>query len=68
MKSKQEMGLVPEELDPAMITLMLSSLTIYPLLNGLVTRMITGLEPDDPEFQQRWSRFLRQISERIFSR
>lgn len=66
MKSKQEMGLVPKELDPAMLTLMLSSLTIYPLLYSNVTKMITGVESDDPDFQEKWMNFLRLISERIF--
>ncbi|WP_028608888.1 TetR/AcrR family transcriptional regulator [Paenibacillus harenae] len=68
MKSKQEMGLVPEELDPALITLMLSSLTIYPLLYSNVTRMITGHTLEEPEFQQQWASFLRMISERIFNK
>lgn len=66
MSSKQEMGLVPKELDPAMITLMMSSLTVYPLLYPNVTRMITGLTPEQPEFEERWLSFLHQISERIF--
>ncbi|MFT4412224.1 TetR/AcrR family transcriptional regulator [Fredinandcohnia humi] len=66
MKSKQEMGLVPKDMDPAFITLMLSSLTIYPLLYSNVTRMITGLESNDPEFHEKWMNFLNQISERIF--
>ncbi len=60
------MGLVPEELDPALITLMISSLTVYPLLYSNVTRMITGLSPEDPEFDEKWTTFLRVISERIF--
>ncbi|WP_166240231.1 TetR/AcrR family transcriptional regulator [Paenibacillus turpanensis] len=66
MRVKQEMGLVPKELDPSLLTLMLSSLTVYPLLYSNVTRMITGHTPGDPEFQQKWSQFLRLISERIF--
>ncbi|MCF2941993.1 TetR/AcrR family transcriptional regulator [Paenibacillus tarimensis] len=66
MKAKQEKGQVPKELDPALLTLMLSSLTVYPLLYSSVTRMITGRAPDDPEFQQRWAQFLGLISERIF--
>ncbi|UFT99323.1 TetR/AcrR family transcriptional regulator [Radiobacillus kanasensis] len=68
MKSKQEMGLVPKELDPALITLMMSSLTIYPLLYDNVTRLITGHTLEEPEFQEKWAQFLRQISERIFER
>jgi len=66
MKAKQELGLVPKDLDPALITLMISSLTIYPLLYGDVTRMITGHNPEEAEFKEKWSHFLRMISERIF--
>ncbi|MDN4072920.1 TetR/AcrR family transcriptional regulator [Fictibacillus terranigra] len=66
MKAKQEMGLVPKELDPTMITLMMSSITIYPLLYPDVTRMITGLDPEDTEFKEKWTHYLHQISERIF--
>ncbi|WP_018931874.1 hypothetical protein [Gracilibacillus lacisalsi] len=49
---------MPKELDPSLITVMISSLTIYPLLYSKVTSMITGFEPDDPEFQHKWSQFL----------
>ncbi len=37
---------------------MISSQTIYPLLYSKVTSMITEFEPDDPEFQHKWSQFL----------
>ena len=30
--------------------------------------MITGLDPNDHEFKEKWSQFLRQISEQIFKR
>ncbi|MCM3784796.1 TetR/AcrR family transcriptional regulator [Neobacillus mesonae] len=66
MRSKQEMGLVPKELDPSLITLMISSLTIYPILYSNVTKMITGHTSEDPEFQKKWTEFLHAISERIF--
>ena len=67
MVKKQELGLVPKELDPALITLMMSSLTIYPLLYNNVTQMITGHTLEEPEFQEKWAQFLHQISERIFN-
>jgi TetR/AcrR family transcriptional regulator len=66
MMDKQETGLVPKELDPALITLMISSLTVYPLLYNNVTRMITGHTLEEPEFQEKWAKFLHLISERIF--
>lgn len=68
MVKKQQLGLVPKELDPALITLMMSSLTIYPLLYKNVTQMITGHTLEEPEFQEKWAQFLHQISERIFKR
>ena len=67
MIKKQEAGLVPKDLDPALITLMMSSLTIYPFLYDNVTKMITGHTLEEPEFQTKWGGFLRQISERIFN-
>lgn len=66
IRSKQQMGLVPKELNPSFVTLMLSSLTIYPLLYPNVTRMITGDDPTDPAFQDNWAAFLTDISKRIF--
>ncbi|WP_347834854.1 TetR/AcrR family transcriptional regulator [Gracilibacillus sp. JCM 18860] len=66
MVKKQEEGLVPKELDPALITLMMSSLTVYPLLYDNVTQMITGHTLEEPEFQEKWAKFLQEISERIF--
>jgi AcrR family transcriptional regulator len=67
MRSKQEMGLVPCELDPELLILATTCLTTYPLIFSDVTRMATGMEPDDPEFKKKWSEFLNQISKRIFS-
>ncbi|KIL37160.1 TetR family transcriptional regulator, partial [Gordoniibacillus kamchatkensis] len=66
MKAKQDMGLVPKDLDPELITLAISSLTIYPLIMEHVTRLITGHAPSEPEFQEKWTTFLRLIFERIF--
>ncbi|BDH63765.1 TetR family transcriptional regulator [Lysinibacillus sp. PLM2] len=67
MVKKQELGLVPKDLDPALITLMMSSLTIYPLLYNNVTQIITGYTLEEPEFQEKWAKFLHQISEKIFN-
>lgn len=67
LRSKQELGIVPSELDPALLTLAITCLTTYPLIFNDVTRMTTGLEPDDPKFQEKWSEFLNRISKKIFS-
>ncbi|MGE7823953.1 TetR/AcrR family transcriptional regulator [Paenibacillus sp. NPDC093718] len=68
MKLKQEAGLVSEDLDPELLTLAISALSTYPLVYGDVTKMITGYEPSDQQFQEKWSKFLTKISERIFSK
>lgn len=67
MKSKQKMGLVPQELDPELLTLAISCLTNYPLIFGDVTRMTTGVRAEETEFQTRWSEFLNELSKRIFN-
>ncbi|MFD2702644.1 TetR/AcrR family transcriptional regulator [Paenibacillus shunpengii] len=66
MKAKKEAGLVPKDLDPVMLTLALISLSNYPLILGDVTRMVTGTESTDPQFQEDWANFLTQLSARIF--
>ncbi|AOZ93900.1 TetR/AcrR family transcriptional regulator [Paenibacillus crassostreae] len=66
LKAKQEIGLVPEDLDPALLTLAITSLTTYPLVFADATNMITGMDPTDKQFQEQWMAFLTQISEKIF--
>jgi len=66
LKVKKDVGLVPENLDPALLTLAITSLTTYPLVFADATKMITGMSPTDQEFQEKWMAFLTQISEKIF--
>ncbi|MFX3634303.1 MAG: TetR/AcrR family transcriptional regulator [Candidatus Pristimantibacillus sp.] len=66
LKAKQKVALVPEDLDPALLTLAITSLTTYPLVFTDATKMITGMSPTDIQFQEQWMAFLTQISEKIF--
>jgi len=66
IKAKQAAGLVPTDLDPVLLTLAIVSLSNYPLILGDVTKMVTGNESTDPQFQERWGNFLTQLSRRIF--
>ncbi|AOZ93665.1 TetR/AcrR family transcriptional regulator [Paenibacillus crassostreae] len=68
LSSKQEFGLVPEDLDPALLTLAITSLTTYPLVFADATKMITGMSPTDKEFQEKWKTFLTKISEKILTK
>ncbi|MCR2805571.1 TetR/AcrR family transcriptional regulator [Paenibacillus soyae] len=66
LKAKKEAGLVPVELEPELLTLAITALTAYPIIFSDVTKMVTGNDPTDPEFQTKWSTFLTKISARIF--
>ena len=68
IRSKKEFGLVPEDLDPALLTLAITSLTTYPLVFADATEMITGMSPIDVEFQEKWMAFLTRISEKILTK
>ncbi|HZG81326.1 MAG TPA: TetR/AcrR family transcriptional regulator [Brevibacillus sp.] len=66
IKAKQTAGLIPQDLDPTLLTLAIMSLSTYPLILGDVTKMVTGSDPTDPQFQENWASFLTQISTRLF--
>lgn len=62
---RQEAGLIASDLDPAMVRIMGFALSTYPRALPQITRMATGLAPDDPEFVRKWEHFLRQLGERL---
>lgn len=64
-KTQRESGLVPQDLAPDLFTLAIAALTTYPIVFGDITKMITGCESTDPEFQERWSTFLTNLSTHI---
>ena len=66
-KAQKDKGLVPPDLEPELLALALTALTSYPIIFGNIAEIITGLEPNDPEFQARWSTFLTRLSERMLS-
>ncbi|UUZ81798.1 TetR/AcrR family transcriptional regulator [Paenibacillus sp. P26] len=64
-KAQSENGLVPKDLDPELWTLAMAALTTYPIIFGDVTKMVTGCESTDPDFQSRWSIFLTNLSAHV---
>lgn len=64
-KAQSEKGLISKDLDPELWTLALVALTAYPIIFGDVTRMVTGRESTDPDFQAGWSDFLTHLSAHI---
>jgi EmrB/QacA subfamily drug resistance transporter len=65
IRRRQQAGLLPAELDPALLRLLGFALVNYPRLLPQITRMTTGLPPEDPGFRASWEEFLRQIGGRL---
>jgi EmrB/QacA subfamily drug resistance transporter len=64
-RERQEKGLVTRDVDPAYLTLLLFAVSFYPRVFAAATRTLTGLDPSDPEFERRWSAFLRELAKRF---
>jgi len=65
----QKNGNLPDSIAPEFLTLIFTSITLFPAILPQVARMYTGYSPDSVEFQQRWKtaikgfeRALRQSS------
>lgn len=66
-KDLKERGIVPPDFEPELLTLAITALTTYPIIFGTITKIITGCESTDPEFQARWSEFLTNLSAHILT-
>jgi len=62
IRERQEKGSISKEIDPKYLTLLMFAVSFYPRMFAHVTKGITGLNPDDPEFEKNWSEFLREIA------
>lgn len=63
IRTRQSEGRIRTDLDPELLRLFTFALTNYPRLLPQITRMATGLSPQDPEFVARWEQFLRQLGD-----
>lgn len=61
IRDRQAAGLLPADLDPGVLRLMGFALINYPRMLPQITRMNTGLTPDNPRFVARWEALLREI-------
>lgn len=67
LKKMQDAGDIPAELDHTMIHLAILSLATYPMAFGQMTKLVTGLSPSDPAFQEKWMTFLKQAGQRLLA-
>jgi hypothetical protein len=58
---RQAAGLLPSDIDPRLLRLLAFALVSYPRLLPQITRMTTGLTPDDPRFIVAWEDVLRRV-------
>lgn len=61
IRERQAMGLLPADIAPSFLRLFAFALTSYPRLLPQVTRLTTGMTPDDPRFVAGWETLLRQV-------
>jgi EmrB/QacA subfamily drug resistance transporter len=61
IRDRQATGLLPADLDAAQLRLMGFALVGYPRLLPQVTRLTTGMTPEDPRFVAGWEALLRQV-------
>jgi hypothetical protein len=55
-------------LDPRLVRLLAFALASYPRLLPQITRMTTGMRPDDPQFIAAWEAFLRHLGQLLDAR
>jgi TetR/AcrR family transcriptional regulator len=60
-------GKLPPDADEEMLLLVSSALRVFPLILPQVVSLVTGMDPLDPEFRQRWTACLECIGRRLFA-
>jgi len=60
-------GILPPDADEEMLLLVSSALRVFPLILPQVVSLVTGMDPLDPEFRQRWTACLECIGRRLFA-
>jgi Tetracyclin repressor-like, C-terminal domain len=61
IRDRQAAGLLPTDLDPGHLRLMGFALINYPRMLPQITRMTTGMSPENPSFMTRGEALLREV-------
>ncbi len=61
IRDRQAAGLLPADLDPGHLRLLGFALMNYPRMLPQITRMATGMTPDNPSFVARWEALLHEV-------
>jgi len=65
IRGAQEAGLLDRSIDPELYLLLTIAMNMFPAAMPQVTRSVTGADPDDPAFRERWRTFITAIVERL---
>src|ERR1700723_3076643 len=60
-------GTLPADADEEMLLLVSCALRVFPLILPQVVSLVTGMDPLDPEFRQRWTACLESIGRQLFA-
>jgi len=60
-------GILPADADEEMLLLVSSALRVFPLVLPQVVSLVTGMDPLDLEFRQRWTACLESIGRQLFA-
>ena len=63
----QASGFLPPDAEPEMLLLVSCALRVFPLVLPQFVSLVTGMDPLDPDFRQKWSSCLECIGQRLFS-
>ncbi len=66
LRRDQEAGVVPADLDAAQLFLSFQALASHPFAFPQMARLVTGLDPNDPDFVAARRHFLDALGERLF--
>jgi TetR/AcrR family transcriptional regulator len=65
VRESQVDGRTADDLDPELLVIAELGLAAYPLAFPQVTRLVTGVGPDDPEFRARYAKFLEALGAKL---
>lgn len=65
LERRQAAGELAGDLDPAAVMLMLTAMATAPVAMPLAVRRVFGLDPESPEFQERYAEQVRRIVRRL---
>ncbi len=55
--------MISNKINPTSLVLFMFAVSFYPRVFAHVTKAVTGLDHEDPEFESNWSEFLRSCEE-----